>query len=163
MGFLESDLEEIISNASRKDLAKRGLKIDGKLLRQVRIGNYGVADLISVKRHHYNDPYQLHITIYELKKDKVGISTYLQALRYLKGIRRYLEYRNFEYKYHIKIVLIGKTWDEFSIFSYFSEYLNDYMQWDSLDVFTYSYNIDGISFNLCTDVIMKEEGFYNGR
>ena len=50
MKFLEKDLEEIIFETSNKELNERGLFVYGKKYRQLRIGNYGVADLVVVDR-----------------------------------------------------------------------------------------------------------------
>ena len=56
MKFLENDLEEIIYTSGRDVLEQRGLTINGKLLRQVKIGNYGIADLIEFQRPFYDGP-----------------------------------------------------------------------------------------------------------
>jgi hypothetical protein len=50
MKFLEKDLEQIIWDADKEILSERGLNLDGKLKRQLKIGNYGIADLIHFKR-----------------------------------------------------------------------------------------------------------------
>ena len=50
MKFLEKDLEEIIWDAYKNDklslINNRGLFINGLIKRQLRIGNYGIADLV---------------------------------------------------------------------------------------------------------------------
>ena len=54
------------------------------------------GDLITVDKQYCSlngtrwIPY-LNITVFELKKDKVGISAFFQAIRYCKGIKSYLE------------------------------------------------------------------------
>ena len=53
MRFLEKDLEQIIHESGMDQLNERGLPIDGKMFRQMRIGNYGIADLITVTRPMY--------------------------------------------------------------------------------------------------------------
>ena len=97
MDFFEKDLEEIIFNADKEKLRKKGLDVYGKLYRQLRIGNYGVADLVEVRKSYKEDDYAknkyipiLIITIYELKKDIVGISAFFQSINYLKGIMSYM-------------------------------------------------------------------------
>lgn len=45
--FLEKTLEDIIFETSNDDLKERGLWICGNKKRQVKIGNYGIADLIT--------------------------------------------------------------------------------------------------------------------
>ena len=57
MKFFEKDLEEIIYLSDKDKLSDRGLYLNGKLKRQLRIGNYGVADLIEYKRPYYH-PYE---------------------------------------------------------------------------------------------------------
>jgi len=165
MDFLEKDLEEIIYTSSREQLEKKGLYITGKLYRQLRIGNYGIADLVSMDRSKHPalkkiDPI-LTITIYELKKDNIGISAFLQAIGYMKGIKRYLEKRNFSFDVEFEIVLIGNKLDTRSTFSYLSDLIpcNFYFATDFLRCYTYSYSIDGIEFNYEDDYKLKDEGF----
>ncbi len=171
MNFLEKDLEEIIYTASKELLAQRGLFIKGKLLRQLRIGNYGVADLVEFKRPYFdldcNHCFKGEITVYELKKERISISTFLQAVNYVQGLRRYLTTKNVIDKYNFKIILIGKEIDLFSSFVY----LPDLFCQDSsmvsfqkesvfnLELFTYNYDVDGISFNERKGVCLKNEGF----
>jgi hypothetical protein len=54
MKFLEKDLEEIIFNSCKIKLCNRGLTLPEKIKRQVRIGNYGVADLIGFEKESLN-------------------------------------------------------------------------------------------------------------
>ena len=49
MSFLEKDLEDIIFETDNDLLFEHGLFIDGQKKRQVRIGNYGIADLITCR------------------------------------------------------------------------------------------------------------------
>jgi hypothetical protein len=50
MNFLEKNLEDIIFETHENKLRDRGLEISGKKLRQLRIGNYGIADMITYTR-----------------------------------------------------------------------------------------------------------------
>jgi len=90
MKFLEKDLEQIIYEADNDSLNEKGLLVTGKCYRQLRIGNYGVADLVYVDMPKYCKSARMHmngkITIVELKKDKVSVSSFFQALNYVKGI-----------------------------------------------------------------------------
>ena len=82
MKFLEKDLENIIWESDNEKLREKGLEIYGKKFRQIRIGNYGVADLITVdRRKDCFDGNFLDITVYELKKEKAGISACRTAVR----------------------------------------------------------------------------------
>jgi hypothetical protein len=162
MTFLEKDLEQIIFESGRDLLEEKGLRIEGKLYRQLRIGNYGIADLVSITKPFYIGRkidnnltlIQGEITIYELKKDKIGISALLQALSYARGIQRYLEKRNKTKLFEIKIDLIGKELDTTGSFCFISNLLRS-----KISFFTYSYDINGIEFKYEYDYSLKNEGF----
>lgn len=155
MKFLEKDLEEIIFKAKKQDLKQKGLNVKGKVYRQLRIGNYGVADLVTFEREFCREwgAHNLVITVYELKKDKIGISTFLQALGYLKGIKRYLSDRYPSYHLCYKIVLIGKIIDISSTFVYLSDF------YDDLENYTYDYGINGIEFKKQKGYKLTNENF----
>lgn len=178
MDFLEKDLEEIIFNSFKADrglsLRKRGLDIDGRMLRQFKIGNYGVCDLITldVEYEPYYNPELINsddnvlysevlkkktiITIYELKKDKIGISALLQASRYAKGIKRCMNqlYSRCDVDdFKVKIVLIGRTIDTSGSFCYLPDIFDD------LKVYTYSYSLNGLIFKLQKGYRQENEGF----
>lgn len=138
MDFLEKDLEDIIFNSDRETLDERGLYIEGKMLRQVRIGSYGIADLITYHRLDGN----LQITIYELKKALLDEKALLQLFRYKAGIKDYLiRHRNFfEGDLIIKTVLIGREIDCSTDWVYLLDSLEDFY------VYEYQYLIDGIEF-----------------
>lgn len=171
MKFLEKDLEEIIYNADRCKLAEKGLVDYGKFYRQLRIGNYGIADIVSVSRPYYNEHFKKHfkglITIYELKKDKISVSSFFQALSYLKGIKTYLEYKNKSNLFNFEICLIGNELDLSSSVCY----LSDIFDVDVTDVeiylesvtkvqlLKYDFDIDGLIFNECYDYNLPNKGF----
>ena len=174
MKFLENDLEEIIYTSGRDVLEQRGLTINGKLLRQVKIGNYGIADLIEFQRPFYDGPDHEYfvpgrITIYELKKEQVGIAAFLQALSYVKGVQQYLRLKNKEDQYIINIVLIGKTIDEKGSFCFIENLLsinNDYYQKNTYieepgTIYFYKYNfgIDGLFFQNMHGYDLTNKGF----
>lgn len=174
MKFLEQDLEEIIYTSGRDVLDERGLTINGKLLRQVRIGNYGIADLIEFKRPCYDGPGREYfipgrITIYELKKDQVGIAAFLQAISYTKGIMEYLRLKKKHRQYIIDIVLIGKTVDDKGSFCFIENTVcltNDYydkitneIEPGTISFYKYKYDIDGLSFDNMSDYDLTDNGF----
>ena len=137
MKFLEKDLEQIIFESGMDSLNERGLYIRGKRLRQVRIGNYGIADLITFQRPFYDGPEHEfwnpgRITIYELKKEHIGISAFLQAVAYARGINRYLQKRDKNDKYIIDIKLIGRDIDKNGAFCYIPQILNVHNQYYDL-------------------------------
>lgn len=173
MEFLEKDLEEIIFNADKKKLAEKGLNISGKLFRQFKIGNYGIADLLCYQRPFIDRdlpsiPLLVKgtINIIELKKDSISVSSFLQALRYAKGVKSFLEKRECEHLYDIKIILIGKRLDLESSFIYLTDflsrrsgYVSEYSNNLILELYTYSYGIDGMEFIEHSNYSLKNEGF----
>ncbi len=163
MKFLEKDLEEIIFESDRDALADRGLYIAGKLHRQLRIGNYGVADLVSFdppRRIDNNEWFEpALITVYELKKDKIGISAFLQAVGYAKGIERYMQLRDVSFEYNVNIVLIGSEIDTNSTFSYLPDMLPSIEFREYVELYSYSYGVDGIIFTEHNNYKLKNEGF----
>lgn len=180
MEFLEKELEQIIWESSDEQLENAGLCLQGKRFRQLRIGNYGIADLVTVERRtvwdeRYFDERKfvpldsyLVITVYELKKDKIGISAFLQAINYIKGIQRYLNKRGFE-DFVFRLKLIGKNIDTSGSFCYLTDFINichphcefsnnrGYI--DSTDFYTYKMNINGLIFERKYGYKLSNEGF----
>ena len=102
MKFLEKDLEDIIWESDNIKLRKRGLSINGIKKRQLKIGNYGIADLVTCYKSINDFNNGLIVTVYELKKEKAGISAFLQALRYCKGIKLIYRKGNLILMYFLK-------------------------------------------------------------
>lgn len=146
MDFLERDLEDIIYDTPSEYLYKRGLNVYGKRIRQLRLGNYGIADLVTIRKRFTPEEdncfsyHEFFITIYELKKGNINISTYLQAIRYCRAIQRIFEKRKINAHFKFKIVLVGKTLDISSDFVYLTEFN------DMVELYTYQYKIDGLYF-----------------
>ena len=166
MEFLEKNLEEIICTTDNFDLNDRGLDcLTGFKKRQLSIGRYGKADIVTFQKQDHNkiidDTEYSLITVYELKKDKIGISAFLQALRYVKGISRYLTKRNIQFEYRFKIVLIGKSVDTTGSFIYLPDLFNDLTDdaFCSIQFYTYEYTFEGISFRYHDSYRLTEEGF----
>lgn len=150
MNFLEKNLEDIISDTPNYLLNQRGLQILGKKKRQIRIGNYGISDLITAERKSWH---ALELTVYELKKDKIDIQTFLQALDYVKGISVYLNKRQLLSPYHLRMVLIGKEIDHSNSFCYMPDFV------DMLEIYTYEYRFDGIFFTQHNAFKLTNDGF----
>lgn len=173
MNFLEKDLEEIIFNADKKMLEERGLQLQGKLLRQKRIGNYGLADLIEITKPFYHPIYEQKIkgliNVIELKKERVSVSSFFQALSYVKGIQSFLEKHkpDFENHFNYKITLIGRTLDCESSLAYMPEFCHtdfyeDFVGMENklnVQIFTYKFDINGLSFNEEYGYALTNEGF----
>jgi hypothetical protein len=161
MKFLEKDLETIIYESGRDLLDERGLAIEGKLLRQVKIGNYGIADLIYYSRPYYKGKklfFPGQVTIIELKKEKIGIASFLQSIQYVKGVIGYLESKNVSHLFDINIKLIGKELDTQGSFCFITDLLN-VKGCGTIEFYTYDFKIDGINFNLESGYDFKNKGF----
>lgn len=170
MDFLEKDLEQIIYEASDEQL--KDLRLSGKRYRQLKIGNYGIADLVFIKRkygYEANTPFiefrGLEITVCELKKDKIGIAAFFQAIRYCKGIKSYLEDRGFNC-FEFRIVLIGRGVDDSGSFIFMPELFDNAdndccldKRIKSIKYFNYSYDYSGIKFNAYDSYRLTNEGF----
>jgi hypothetical protein len=174
MKFLEKDLEQIICKTDASKLQEKGLPLYGKLLKQVRIGNYGIADLVTIEKPYYNSFLKCHskgmITVYELKKDKISVSAFFQAVRYVKGIQRFLELRNTKFSkgyFNFRIRLVGSEIDLDSSLVFLSDMFADYMVdycIDSedrtfIDFYTYDINIDGLNFKEHSGYELTNEKF----
>lgn len=162
MSFLEKDLENIIWESDNEKLREKGLLIYGKKFRQIRIGNYGVADLITVERilDCYGE-YFLDITVYELKKEKAGISAFLQAIRYCKGIQTYMLNKRSRTLFKLNIVLCAKNIDTESDYIYISDLISSDEDEKICSVYNYSFNygIDGIVFKQEKNYNLIDKGF----
>ncbi len=144
MDFSEQNLEGIIWDniPSRDKLTERGLdEFNGffNAKRQLRIGNYGIADIITQHRQRYKN--QL-IKVWELKKSLINRDTLLQSVRYSKGVMEYIKtYKPYSCK--LEIVLIGRNIDTVNDWIYLFDIFN---LWDFVFIYKYSYGIDGIEF-----------------
>lgn len=160
MNFLEKDLEEIIWESDEVKLFEKGFYISGKKFRQLKIGNYGVADIVTFNRH-YSDRSHIIISIYEFKRDSAGISAFFQAVRYMKGIDRYLKRRDVNFSYSFNIILCARKIETNDYI-----YLADFISRDcnkgglvGLYSFSYEYDIDGITFEQMENYSLENEGF----
>lgn len=164
MKFLEKDLEQIIFEANPKDL--KFINLCSYKKRQLKIPGHGVADLVLFEKiyqkHADNkkckveiEDVGLKITVCELKKDKIGISAFLQAIRYCKGLQDYFISRNF-FSFIFEIVLIGKDLDKTGSLMYMPDLINistntlDSFTFDcglkAINFYTYNYDFDGVKF-----------------
>lgn len=167
MTISEKELEDLIFNADPKDLDERGLSIVGDLRRQVRIGNYGIADIVAYERgksyFDYNkSPYYQNpqITVIELKKDEINISAFMQAVRYAKGIKRYFKYKKYT-DFDLTIMLIGAEVNFHSDLIYLTDLIKT--EELNLEIYTYSLHFDGIFFKSHTGYSLINEGFNNSK
>lgn len=155
MNFLEKDLERIIYETPNDILLQRGLYVNGKKLRQVKISTYGVADLISYNIDRCGK--EISIQIFELKQNEINTETFLQAIRYKRGIQRYLQKtkRFDDFYVNYQIILLGKTVEERTSFCYIFDTVDD------LIGITYRYEFDGIYFSEESGYFSRSEDFSN--
>jgi len=172
MKFLEKDLEQIIYDTDNELLVKKGLHICGKKYRQIKIGNYGICDLITVSKFYdyYGDdmdrPFPvLKISVIELKKNEISVNTFLQAVRYLKGIQRYLEFREKHFEVRYDIILIGDNIESSSDFLYLTDLIESYgyNTGFNLKFYTYGMDINGLNFTKECGYKLTTEGFDGGK
>jgi len=165
MEFLEKNLEDIIFETKNEHLEERGLNISGKKLRQIKIGNYGIADIITWEKYPnvVFDGGLLKITIYELKQNKVNASSFFQGIRYCRGVQSYLDKRKIEIPIKINLVLIGREIDKSSDFCYLTNLIDsdDYSCGEAIgfNIYTYRYDFFGIKFEHHYNYVLKDEGF----
>lgn len=162
MKFLEKDLEQIIYETPNEILRRRGLWISGQKKRQLNLGGYGRADIITLHRERGFCYSQMVYSIYELKKDCISVSSFFQALRYAKGIKRYLKTRygnehDMSNSMTFNITLIAPEIDLKSDVCHLPDVFN------FLDgvfkLYTYKYDVDGITFHHVGDYNASNEGF----
>ena len=168
MDFLEKDLEDIIFNQLQTEegydnLQERGLNINYspdkfKCKRQLKIGNYGICDMVTFSRFDsiINQDGALcqppiYIEVIELKRGEVNIETLLQAVRYLTGIKSYISKNYPKLVVDYSITLVGRTLNTGDWV-----YLIDLI--DGLKVQTYSYGIDGINFKSHSEYKLTHHG-----
>jgi hypothetical protein len=149
MKFSEKNLEDIIFDTPSPFLRERGLDIQGIKLRQVRLGNYGVADLISIGKVYLDCIHEdktvkkipvLFIDIFELKQNKINFDTYNQILKYGRGVKSYLKKFHPTLEYGIRYVMIGDSVDQSSSFYYLPSLFRN------IHLYKYTYDYDGIKF-----------------
>lgn len=156
MKFLEKDLETIIYE-NKNRLGTKGLNLDfhpcttTKLLRQVRLGCYGVADLVHLEVfNREKDPNRTKapqkkrvvlVTVIECKLNVIDINAYAQAKRYITAIKQYVkQHRLHNTQVLYRSILIGNEVCTKGDFAFVHS--ND----TTCDIYTYRYGFNGIEF-----------------
>lgn len=160
MRFLEKDLESIVASTPIEQLRKRGLwlPLNGRMFRQLRIGNYGIADLVHVRRDFSWDSVEVVPTLFfrimELKQDQITEKALMQAVKYGVGIQNYIRrFRGKDIPIDIRIILIGRTVSEGDFF-----HAPDVLE--NVQILTYDYEYDGIRFHQHCDTYLNNDGFH---
>lgn len=154
MDFLEKDLEEILHSANQKDIQTRGLWDFEytRIFRQVELGNYGRADLITFLR---NRKYAHKVTVYELKNLTVDAAAYWQLVRYMKAVKTFLISWGCHNNVQVSGVLIGRKVDTKSDVCYIPD-VNP-----SVNIFTYDYHLGGMYFQEASDYNLTDKGYFS--
>ena len=164
MDFSEKDLEDIIFEAMKtrkgiKNLRLRGLPVNGYPARQVKLGNYGRIDILTVSlfKKLGHKPYTLEFTVYELKKDEIDMDTIIQGCRYVEGLKHLFENTDERIEVVFSLRLIGRKID-----------MNDYVFVynnlpENFEIYTYKYSMDGISFELHDKTFVRSEPSFSDK
>jgi len=139
--FSEFDLEEAIwddyKSNNGSSLFKRGLAIQPVMKRQLKIGEYGTADLVGFDADCDSREWNtLVATVYELKKGTIDLDAIIQGFRYTKGM-------SLLFRIPIEMVRLVIIGSRISIKGN-SVYLLDRLI--NMDVYTVTLDIDGIIF-----------------
>lgn len=142
---IEDLIVECISNGRLDKLRDRGLEDIyhyDRFYRQFNLGGYGRLDLVGMRYRHEPNSYgcekYLDILLIEVKKGEINVQTFLQSLRYCKGIEVLL--RKYNLKPNIEICLIGTSVCN-DDFVYASDFISN------LSIYTLNLCLDnGISF-----------------
>ncbi len=145
MEFSEKVLEDIIwdnaqSPEGRKLLQERGLVISGMMFRQVDLGAYGRADLITVEYIPHID--LIDVVVYELKKGCINVNALMQAGRYVTALQKHgLGHSDWNSDIDFSIRLIGDSIDKNGDFTFL------YNELDKVEIYTYGFKLSGLYFN----------------
>ena len=162
MDFFEKDLEDILFESNPDDLIERGFHHMSRFKkRQVRIGAYGIADIIGVHRNPNSN--QLIFRVYELKRNKVNQESIIQCIRYMHGLYRYLIKKRYgdlsKYLISIHGVVVGGEVRTDTDLIYLPDMIGRYDGIFQMQLFTYNYKVDGIRFQQHSYYKLAEEGF----
>lgn len=112
------------------------------IMSQVKIGNYGIIDLLILSFNTSTDTPKptLEITIVELKKGEIDFNAFGQVCRYKRGMERLLEEHNMTRNVDLNAVLVGRKYAGGDIC-----YAINHCEW--LEVYLYDLSLkEGLSF-----------------
>lgn len=163
MNFLEKNLEDILFDCLgcddiHKQKIVKGIDHYHKYIRQQRLGFYGIPDIIGLSIYTKKEKgvrwFEVRIGVYELKKEEINIDTIIQASKYSRGL-----------KYIIIKALFTRfpklTWEDVKVVNrmyligdYIDSNIYNLLEFsDSIDVYTYNYNYDGLKLNKFTQYL----------
>lgn len=164
MNILEQELEELVWSAMTTNVMQlydRGLYCCDKYdtyVRQFDLCEYGRADIVGFRamKSHYGER-SILVKIFELKKEKVGLSTLMQAVRYAKGIQEKFDHEGKKYNLEFQYILIGKTAELDGDFIYMADVF------ENVDIYTIGIDlVDGVRFKRIYDYSLTNSGFRKG-
>lgn len=135
MNILEKEVEDLLfyclTELSFDDAYERGIPQDINMIyeRQVNLGEYGIADIIG-----YDIDYEkkyCFVNVFELKKDKIGVDAFLQAVGYVRSLQLLFK----EFKFCYNIILVGKELDMNSTMCFLSTLF------ENVQFYTYSIEV----------------------
>lgn len=145
MDFLEKDLEDILYESDQAAIRKRGMPNFkySSIFRQVRLGAYGIADLITYSK---GEKGQHLIKVYELKNKVLNAAAFWQTVRYVKAIKHFWAKNINATETTVLGVMIGRTVDLSGELCYLPTINSD------IFMYTYDYALEGISFKKVEDI-----------
>lgn len=157
MKFYEKTLEDIIFESDSDILSDKGLimPIHRYKTRQLRIGNYGIADIV----YWYSTNTHFYVSVFELKRGKIGIDTFLQGMKYCSGIKSHVNEKS-NLTLDINLFLIGDEINKKSDFILLPPLLDTSNF--SLELYTYKYTVDGIVFKDHNNYVLSDENLSEG-
>ena len=163
---LEDMVFEILKNQDKYPDKFDFLEHSDLVIRQLNLNNYGIPDIVTFS---YDVLEGFVVNIYELKKDKIGIGAFLQAVGYVKGIKSYFKKRGYGDTMLFKICLIGKSVDTSGNFSFIPDLINfsnpdeqpfyDMGMILDINFITYKMTINGLEFKYKNNYALVGEGF----
>jgi hypothetical protein len=158
MNVLEKEIEDMIWQGlkeNRRLLQKKGLWVwdNATYHRQVDLGSYGICDILGLRVQPKKDGVRyVNAQVIEIKKEEINSTTFYQALRYAKGVTRFIETNLSNTSCICSITLIGKTVDNKSDFVYLPDIFS------SIALYTYSIDFQkGILFTREADYYARNE------
>lgn len=158
--FLEKSLEDVIYDSAndfyqRELLIQHGLPIRGKMYRQLDLGAYGRADLVTF--HLSNKEFEsrtLYVDVYELKRGVLTVEALLQANRYLTALETFFsETKDYCERFLFKgrVILIGSEIENRNDFSYLLCHLPSRNMDTEYRFYTYEFRLGGLYFRSYED------------
>lgn len=149
MEFSEKKIEDLIINSIHSgNIIKLhvrglyGLTNYDKFFRQLDLGDYGRLDLVGLKYNRYRQEVgcvkSFDVCVIEIKKGEINYNSYIQAIRYCKGISVMLD--KIKMTANFEIILIGT-----SVCTSDFIYLPDFVE--NLKIYTVNLDLEkGITF-----------------